>query len=134
MLGDFDTRRPGSIALAAGGAAIVVVIMIVAMRFGGRWQSKRLTLRYFRDNRAVQQEIRATWTRSHFRLEQDDGYQNRPWSDFRRWAEDDAVLVLLQTGPVFHSLPKRAFTEAQVADIRACLLESSVPKAKLFPF
>lgn len=123
-----------SIAMSAAICGAVVVLIIAGIVIGTRWQSRRLALRYFRESRAAQQEVRASWTDTRLRLEQPDAYQDRPWSDWKKWSENDTLVVLTGSGPIFMALPKRVLSDAQISDIHACLSRAGVPQATLFPF
>jgi hypothetical protein len=127
-------RTPSDIILSmliCGATVLAVFVVVFAL---ARWQSPRLSVKYFRASRAAQQETQLSWTDDKVRFEQSDAYQDWPWSDAKQWAENGTVLVLLQTGPIFRALPKRVLSEQQLADIRACLARAGVPRAKLFFF
>lgn len=121
------------------GPLSILLIVVGAVVFLGatyvlsKRSSRRTALRYFRQSRAIQQEVALSWTDTNLALKQPDGQQDRPWSDSKFWAEDDTVLVLLSVGPMFTAIPKRVLTPDQLDDIRACLARAGVPRARLVP-
>jgi hypothetical protein len=120
---DWDTAVAMAAAILVGTAAALMV---------GKRRSQRTALRYFRQSRAMQEEIAISWSKTHLSLRQNDSYQNSPWTDFRAWAEDDVVIVLFSVGPIFVPIPKRVLTGDQAADIIACLGAAEVLPARLF--
>jgi hypothetical protein len=59
------------------------------------------------------------------------GNSNRPWANFRKWKEDQNLLLLYHSDLLFSMIPKRVFTSPeQVETIKALLAKSNVPVAK----
>jgi len=109
--------------------AIVVVVMLTTRRI-----SRTKTLQYFREAANARQEVTADWDETHIRLKQEDGYVKMPWTDIKAWAEDETVLTLLRSSPIFYAIPKRALDAQALESLRTCLTKAGVPAAGYHPF
>lgn len=53
------------------------------------------------------------------------------WTDFVRWAERDTSIIVYQSDYMFNFIPKWAFGEGDLDDLRARLTAAGVPKARV---
>jgi len=131
--------------LHAGGGRSIPYSMIVAglVAAGGmaglawisRTSSRRQALHFFRSAPPTTRgDVTLDWTDSHVTFRQESSHQTLPWHEFRKWDEDDHVLVLLTSGPIFHPLPKQALTPVHVEEVRNRLAAAGVAKVRpVFP-
>jgi hypothetical protein len=58
------------------------------------------------------------------------GKTTRPWTHYRKWKENDELLILYQTDQHATPLPKRIFTEKELAFLHEKLAGHNIPKAQ----
>jgi len=109
---------------------IGLVVFVLAI---GRIIGRRRTKGFFRERPSSRRPARFGWDTNGFYFSNATSRIFHPWSDFQSWAEDKRNLALLFAGPMFIPLPKRTFTDQQLADLKAHIEASALPKARLFP-
>ncbi len=57
------------------------------------------------------------------------GYSNRPWADYRKWRQDEKLLLLYLSDVQYTVIPKRFLDDQQIEEIRAHLRENEVMDA-----
>lgn len=112
-------------------AALVAVAGMAGLAWVSRTSSRRQALHFFHSAPpSARGEVELDWTDSHITFRQENSHQTLAWNEFRKWAEDDQVLVLLTSGPIFHPLPKRVLTPALVEQVRNRLETAGVAKVR----
>ncbi len=103
--------------------ALIVVVALVQYVLVP-WQARR----QYQQSASVEDEIAAVWDEGQLRLSGDHGSLIYAWSDYHRWSEDSAILLLYHSDATFNVIPKSALTKAQCADIIALLEATGVKK------
>ncbi|KAA3511867.1 YcxB family protein [Agrobacterium vitis] len=106
-----------------------IVLLLSIVRIVGA----RRTKAYFRAMPSANRPARLGWDADGFYIATATSRIFYPWSDFQSWAEDKTVLALLFAAPMIIPLPKRALTDQQLAELKAHIQASTLPRAKLFP-
>ena len=76
------------------------------------------TRKVFREQKNLHYPMTVSWSETGFKVENQQGNATMPWTDFFKWSEDGRILLLYHSSRLFRMLPKRALTEAQLADMR----------------
>lgn len=58
------------------------------------------------------------------------GKTTRPWTHYKKWKENDELLILYQTDQHATPLPKRIFTEKELVFLHDKLAGHNIPKAR----
>ena len=76
------------------------------------------TRKIFREQKSLHYPMTVSWSEAGFKFENQQGSAVMPWGDFFKWGEDSRIFLLYHSSRLFHMLPKRALTEAQLTDLR----------------
>ncbi|MUO80065.1 hypothetical protein GOZ78_07320 [Agrobacterium vitis] len=106
-----------------------IVLLLSIVRMVGHRRVKA----YFRAMPSANRPAKLGWDADGFYIATATSRIFYPWSDFQSWAEDKTVLALLFAAPMIIPLPKRALTDQQLAELKAHIQASTLPRAKLFP-
>jgi hypothetical protein len=123
IIHDWSVR---TIALSVGGAALVTIGVALGIVILNAFILPRRSRRLFAQQRALHAEFTIAWDADSFSLEATTGSGRHGWGDFIRAAENREIILLFQSDMLFNMLPKRALSDAQIADIRAALIAHSV--------
>lgn len=74
--------------------------------------------RTYARQKTLQQPFEFSWSDTGFRTANENGDWKVKWTDFYSWDEDKHVFLFYQSPRLFNILPKRALSEAQIADVR----------------
>ena len=88
------------------------------------WQARR----HAQQSVALRDEITAEWDDQGMTLSGAHGQARMAWSEFHRWSESPAVILLYQSDMFFNAVPKSALTDEQTADIVDRLKAEGVKK------
>jgi hypothetical protein len=72
-----------------------------------------------------------SWDADGFRLTTERGSGITPWSEMPKWREGTGVVLLSLAPTLYITVPKRAFSERDLADFIGCLRQRVSPKAAL---
>jgi hypothetical protein len=72
-----------------------------------------------------------SWDADGFRLTTETGNGITPWSETPKWREGTGVVLLSLAPTLYITVPKRAFSERDLADFIGCLRQRVSPKAAL---
>jgi YcxB-like protein len=72
-----------------------------------------------------------SWDADGFRLMTERGNGITPWSETPKWREGTGVVLLSLAPTLYITVPKRAFSERDLADFIGCLRQRVSPKAAL---
>jgi hypothetical protein len=95
----------------------------------GRVSIPRLARRIHAQQRNLWEEVEASWDERGLRLRTGSGEVRTPWADYRRWREDEEVVLLFHSDLLFQILPKRALEAEAVAGLRQLAAAARVPGA-----
>jgi hypothetical protein len=93
-----------------------------------RWGMPFGTRKAFRQQKALQGPITMAWSADGYVMESERGRWVAPWRDYVGWAEDKSTLIALQTDRLFNLVPKRFFSEAELAEMRSYLEASGIKR------
>lgn len=120
-----------SVVEAAIGGLILSACIVFGVLWLGQNASRRKTLYYFRTGpEAAHGELSVEWGPDHVTFRQAENINKLRWSDFQRWSDDETILVLLGTGPIFYAMPKRAFSVEQLHDFHSHLETAGLAAAR----
>lgn len=74
----------------------------------------------FSESKAFLGLITYSWSEQEIQFLGELSSARLPWKDMADHAENDGMLLFYPTPQVMHIVPKRAFTEAQIADVINC--------------
>jgi hypothetical protein len=95
--------------------------LIAWMYVGNRWLMPSAIRKQVASSKGLQDDIVANWDEERFALDTNHGQARYPWTDFYKWQESAGSLLLWQSNRSYFCLPKRAFTDNQISEIRANL-------------
>ncbi len=94
-----------------------------------RWSAQRI----FSQQKDISKPYEVEITPDAFITSNEYGYSKRPWGDFRKWKEDQKLLLLYYSDVLYTPIPKRFLSDEQLAELRTHLSECQVPDAKHAP-
>jgi hypothetical protein len=74
---------------------------------------------------AFQGPLHYSWDEEGFSSATLSGHSMHRWPSYRRWLENDRLLLLWPHPATYQILPKRALEPAQVEDLRRFLLQQA---------
>ena len=98
-------------------ACSVAVIFAMGTRFGRK---------AFDQQKTLQAPYRISWSDQGILIESEYGDARMQWGDFRKLRQDQNLILLYESDRLYRLIPKRCFTQAQLADFQACM--ASVPR------
>ncbi len=105
--------------------AIVLFWMVVLWGMP-KWSA----IKQFNGSPASQGEVTLTASAAGIRIKSSQSESNSNWSAYVRWLENKRVIVLFTSPLVFVVVPKRSFSEDQLASFRALLRDNIInPKS-----
>ncbi|CAM5771877.1 YcxB family protein [Bosea minatitlanensis] len=108
----------GAIALAGVGSLLLVFgLPVVIVLLLGR----RAARRNLRAVPAFQAPLHYRWDEEGLSVETVSGHSMHRWPSYRRWLENDALLLLWPHPATYQILPKRSFEPAQIEELRRFL-------------
>lgn len=116
-----------SLALQAGviSAGTAIASMVVIIFRSQEAQAKQM----WKSAAWLREPFTAELSPSGFRMDSHSIQTNRAWSVFTFYLETPNLFVLNQGAHLFAWLPKRAFSEAQLAEVRVLLAAQIKPSA-----
>ncbi|WP_447727904.1 YcxB family protein [Sphingomonas koreensis] len=112
------------IAVAAGTIAATVIMLGIAA--ANHLLLPRRSRRIYTQQKSLHDEFEFSWDEAGFDLSTQSARSRHPWADFRHWAEGPDGIIVYQSDALFNMLPKRAFSEDTLADIRERLRQAEV--------
>jgi hypothetical protein len=109
--------HPVAMTWGAVGGLVPVAIIVIA----DRPVQMRRARRTLAQQKSLQGEVTFDWDTQGVAFTNAVGHSRLAWSDYARWRESKASLVLFQSDNLINIIPKRCFTEAQLAEIRSGL-------------
>lgn len=113
-----------AVALGAGAAAAAIVALGIAVT--NHILLPRRSRRIHAQQKSLHDEFELCWDETGFDLSTPSARSRHQWADFRQWAEGPDGIILYQSDALFNMLPKRAFSEDALADIRRNLARAEV--------
>lgn len=111
---------------AAGLGAIAAVIIALGIAATNHIMVARRSRRIYAQQKSLHNEFEFSWDETGFDLAAQSARSRHNWADFRQWAEGPDGIILYQNDALFNMLPKRAFSEEALADIRERLDRAKV--------
>lgn len=102
---------------------LVLALVMAALVF---FVVPRQARNHFRELASARGDMTFAWDDRGTLLTGAKGVTNLAWSDYSGWSETDGLLILLQSRMLYNLVPKRALTEGQLTEIRACLASAGV--------
>jgi len=84
------------------------------------WGAPFGSRRYFRQS-GLRRPLNFNWSAAGLRISGEAMFQEHAWRDVLRWKEDRAAIVVVMTERSFIPIPKRLFSEPDLAELRAFL-------------
>ena len=100
---------------------IVGIVWIATSTLGNRFFVPLSARKHLAQSKALQDEVTVSWDADRIQLDSDHGQLRFRWDEFYRWQESRLCLLLWSSGRLYHPIPKRVMTEAQISDFRANL-------------
>jgi len=116
---DLPAALPAAFALAAFAAAAMVFglpVLIVHLL------SPRAARRTLRLAPGLQGDLHYSWSETGFACDADAGSSLTHWAAYRRWLENEKLLLIWPGPKLYQVLPKRVLDPAQIDEIRAFLI------------
>lgn len=113
-------------AVAAGLGAVAAVIVALGIAATNSIMVARRSRRIYAQQKSLHDEFEFAWDETGFDLSTQSARSRHNWADFRHWAEGPDGIILYQSDALFNMLPKRAFSEDALADIREGLRQAKV--------
>ncbi|TCR06680.1 YcxB family protein [Neorhizobium sp. JUb45] len=134
LISAYFARTFAGFALAAvsfGVLTINLALAAVALWHGKR-KSRLMAASTFRAASDQGREVKVTWNADGIEFSQRKANRKQAWREISHWAESDETFVMLGRGGMFNPIPKRAFSAADLEQIRDHLTRTGAKKAKLF--
>jgi len=118
LFGEVPGGLAGAVALSALGSLLLVFSLpvLIVLLLG-----PRAARRNFRVVPAFQAPLHYRWDEEGFTSETVSGHSMNRWPSYRRWLENDRLLLLWPHPATYQVLPKRALEPEQVEDLRRFL-------------
>ena len=113
-------------AVAAGLGSVAAVIVGLGIAVSNHILIARRSRRIFAQQKSLHDEFEFSWDETGFDLSTQSARSRHDWADFRQWAEGADGIILYQSDALFNMLPKRAFSEDALTDIRERLGQAAV--------
>lgn len=113
-------------AIALGAGAVAAAIIALGIAATNHIVTARRSRRIFAQQKSLHDAFEFSWDETGCDLSTASARSRHPWADFRQWAEGPDGIILYQSDALFNMLPKRAFSEDALADIRECLRRAEV--------
>ncbi|MCW4462277.1 YcxB family protein [Sphingomonas sp. BT-65] len=113
-------------AIAAGLGAVAAAIIVLGIAVTNHIMIARRSRRIYAQQKSLHDEFEFFWDETAFNLATQSARSRHNWADFRQWAEGPDAIILYQSDALFNMLPKRAFPEEALADIRERLSQAKV--------
>lgn len=117
-------------AIAAGSGAVAAAIIMLCIAATNHILIPRRARRVYAQQKSLHDEFEFSWDEAGFDLSTHSARSRHLWADFRHWAEGPDGFILYQSDALFNMLPKRAFSEEALADIRGRLNQAGVRQLK----
>lgn len=117
-------------AIALGFGAVAAAIIALAIAATSYIMTARRSRRIFTQQKSLHDAFELSWDETGLELSTQAARSRHPWADFRQWAEGADGIILYQSDALFNMLPKRAFSEDALADIRQRLDQAGVRQLK----
>jgi hypothetical protein len=104
-----------------GLVGLPLIIGICFPYINRRWLAPIAARNQLKSNKELQGEIAVSWDIERIVVETDHGQSRWPWSDFYSWQESSGSMLLWLSNQSYFCLPKRAFSDSQISEIRANL-------------
>ncbi len=109
------------VGLAEGGSVALGLFLIGLYAYHDRVLAPRRAARVLAHQAALQGEMTVSWTVWGAEFRHATGDQRMAWTDFAKWLETPASLVLVRSAAEVNLIPKRCLTPEQLAEIRSFL-------------
>ena len=100
---------------------IVGIVWIATSTLGNRFLVPLSVRKQLARSKSLQDEITVSWDADRIQLDSDHGQLRFRWDEFDRWQESRLCLLLWSASRLYHPIPKRVMTDAQISDFRANL-------------
>lgn len=116
----FHFKDPVSVSVLAGLGTAAGIALSVALveRTLIPWRARRL----YEQHKGLHSPIEFSWTPEAVHLKAESGESTTPWSHYRRFQENDSVILLYLNDSMYHVIPKSVFlSESELSAFReAC--------------
>lgn len=113
-------------AALVGGALAGGLLLPLGMM---RWRVPALARRIHRQQRGLREEIMLEWTSEALAARSPLGHGRLLWTDYVRWREDRAIVLLFQSDAIFQMLPKRILPPPVLEALRSYAAAANVKGA-----
>ncbi|PTS90817.1 hypothetical protein DBR17_00675 [Sphingomonas sp. HMWF008] len=115
------------LALVTGIVGALAGAMALGVCVGGNFLLlPRRSRRLFRQQRSIHRETAFAWDADGSRWTSDRGDTRTDWCDHHRWREGQSTILLYLNDNFMQFLPKRAFADSQIEDLRTTLTVAGV--------
>jgi hypothetical protein len=105
--------------VVAAGAGLLFGPLLILVLWGVSYALlPRRARRLYHQHRALQKEVSYGWSEAGLRYKSANGSGKTAWEDFHRWSEGRHAFLFYLTDNLFHFVPRRQLSEAEVADLR----------------
>ncbi|MDX3809125.1 YcxB family protein [Bosea thiooxidans] len=122
LLGEIPGSPAGAIAISAFGSLLLVfgLPVVIVLLLG-----PRAAHCHFRAVPAFQAPLHYSWDEEGFSSETVSGRSMHRWPSYRRWLENDRLLLLWPYPATYQIVPKRALAPGRVEELRSFLSQTT---------
>lgn len=111
-------------------ALLPVALFFLMIRLLPRFLLPRQAKRLFRQNQEISAPLAMEFSEKGMKFANSFGHNERAWSHFVQWKEDEQALLLYHSDQTFNLIPKRLLAEADgLSFVREQLQKHQVPVA-----
>ncbi|WP_336986330.1 YcxB family protein [Altererythrobacter aquiaggeris] len=121
----WDRMEESAIGTALAPALLALIVVVVLVQYLIiPWNARR----HYRQSASLKDEITAQWDAKRIEIKGEHGSLKFDWSDFHRWSEDQAIILLYHSEQAFNAVPKSALDDHQLSSIKSYLQKAGVKK------
>lgn len=111
-------------------ALLPVTLFFLFIRLLPRFLLPRQAKRLFRQNQEISAPLAMEFSENGMKFTNSFGHNERSWSHFVKWKEDEQALLLYHSDQIFNLIPKRLLAEADdLSFVRERLQKHQIPVA-----
>ncbi|QIG52819.1 YcxB family protein [Altererythrobacter sp. BO-6] len=120
----YKSDGPFSEILPILGWLVIVLSGLVAIAY--YWALPRQVRRSFRQTAMLQEPMTIEWDEAGYALSSASGNARLNWDELYAWAEQDDIVLLMQSEMLYNLVPKAALSADQLGSLRSCLAHSGL--------